>query len=176
MKRFGYAQEHDECRREQEVVTAVLSGVWTTIDDEELTAHAAECQVCGEVAAISALLRTDAEQARREVHVPAAGQVWWRAAVRARLERTHASTQPMTLMHGVTAAIAIGLLLAILGMAWPTIAGAVGGVKTLAAEMPANGDIIAAVVSAFRQSLTLALVVTAGLIITPVAIYFALSD
>jgi anti-sigma factor RsiW len=165
-----------ECPREQDVVNAVLSGVWNTIEDEELSAHSAQCETCREIAAISALLREDNEQARREAQVPAAGQVWWRAAVRARLERTQAATQPMTLMHGVTAAIAIGILLAVVGMAWPSIAGAIGGIKTLAAEIPPNGEIAVAVVGALRQSLTLALVVTAGLIITPVAIYFALSD
>lgn len=166
----------NQCPREQDVVNAVLSGVWNTIEDEELSAHAAQCDVCGEVAAISALLREDGEQARREAHVPAAGQVWWRAAVRARLERTQAATQPMTLMHGVTAALAIGILLAILGMAWPAIAGTIGGIKALVAGASASGDITAAMVGALRQSLTLALVVTAGLIVTPIAIYFALSD
>jgi len=177
MMPFEHAQGgRKECPREQDVVNAVLSGVWSSIEDEELSAHAAQCEVCGEVAAVSALLREDGEQARREAQIPAAGQVWWRAAVRARLERTQAATQPMTLMHGVTAAIAIGILLAILGMAWPTIASAIGGIKALAAAVPANGDIVTAVVGALRQSLTLALVVTAGLIITPIAIYFALSD
>ncbi|MEO8683016.1 MAG: hypothetical protein ABI665_28480 [Vicinamibacterales bacterium] len=165
-----------ECPREQEVVNAVLSGVWASIDDDEVAAHAAQCEVCGEVAAIAAVLREDAEHARREVVVPVAGQVWWRAAVRARLERTQAATQPMTLMHGLTAAIAVGLLLAILGMAWPTLTGGVEMLKSLVTIGPPSGDVTGAMLAALRQSFTLALVVTAGLIITPIAIYFALSD
>lgn len=174
---FDHAQgRSSECPREEEVVNAVLSGVWASIDDEELSAHAAQCEVCGEVAAVSALLREDSELARREVAVPGAGQVWWRAAVRARLERTQAATQPITLMHGITAAIAIGMLLAIVGMAWPTIAGSVQEVKALVRVMVPNGEVTGAVLGALRQSLALAVIVAAGLIITPLAVYFALSD
>lgn len=177
MSPFDHAQgKTNECPREEEVVNAVLSGAWASIDDEELSVHAVQCAVCGEVAAVSALLREDAELARREVAVPAAGQVWWRAAVRARLERTQAATQPITLMHGITAAIAIGMLLAILGMAWPTIAGNVQEAKALVTVMLPNGEVTGAVIGALRQSLALAVIVAAGLIITPLALYFALSD
>jgi hypothetical protein len=166
----------DECPREAEVVRAVLSGVWARIDNDELLAHTAECAVCGEVTAIAVLLREDAEQARREVLVPAAGQVWWRAAVRARLERTQAATRPMTWLHGITAAIAFGVLLAGISVAWPSVAGTVQDVRTLVGGLIPGGEVTGAIVGALRQSLTLAFVVAAGLIITPLALYFALSD
>ena len=175
MNPFDSAQGKS-CPREEDVVNAVLSGAWTILDDEELQAHAAQCTTCGEVAAITALLHDDNEQARRELAIPAAGQIWWRAAVRARLERTQAATQPMTLMHGITAAIMVGILLAMLGMAWPTIAGSVGVLKTLVDGMSPSSEVASAMLGMLRQSLSLALLVAAGLIITPLAIYFALGD
>ena len=57
-----------------------------TACDEALVAHAGNCATCREVASVSLLLREDSEHSRFDMHVPAAGQVWWRAAVRARLE------------------------------------------------------------------------------------------
>ena len=60
--------------------------------------------------------------------MPAAGQVWWRAAVRARLESTHAATRPITWMHGITAAIVLGVFLAAVTAAWPRLSSAAGWV------------------------------------------------
>jgi hypothetical protein len=118
-----------ECQREDEVVRAVLSGAWLEAADRELKSHAAACGICGEVAAVATLLRQDANHARQEIQVPAAGQVWWRAAVRARLERAQAATQPITWLHGITGACMAGVALAALTLAWPSIAGAAAWVR-----------------------------------------------
>ena len=67
------------------------------------------------------LLHEDVDHARIDVIVPAAGQIWWRAAVRARLESTHAAARPMTWMHGITGAIVIGAMLAVVTAVWPMI-------------------------------------------------------
>ena len=165
-----------ECPREQEVVQAVLAGAWASVDDQDLKAHTAECASCAEIASIAALMREDNDHARREVRVPAAGQVWWRAAVRARLEKSQAATQPITWMHGITAAITIGILLAVLSFAWPSIASNALGFKEAFAWALPSGEVTSAIVGAFRQSLTLALIVTACLVLAPIALYFALSD
>jgi hypothetical protein len=164
------------CRHEQQVVNAVLSGAWPERVDEELTVHAAQCDICAEVVAVATLLRQDHEHARREVQVPAAGQVWWRAAVRARLERAHASTQPMTWLHGITAACTLGVTVAILGIAWPSIAGGAGWVKAQLMSAAPGGEVAGLVSIALGQSLVLALVAVTCLVVAPVALYFALSD
>ena len=165
-----------ECPREQEIVKAVLAGAWASVDDQDLKAHTAACSSCAEIATIAALMRDDNDHARREVHVPAAGQVWWRAAVRARLEKTQAATQPITWMHGITAAITIGILLAVLGFAWPAIMNNAAGFREAFAWVLPSGAVTTAIVGAFRQSLALALIVTACLVLAPIALYFALSD
>lgn len=166
----------NECAREEQVVRAVLSGSWPSGSDHELTLHAAHCEICSEVAAVAAALREDHDEARRDLHVPAAGQVWWRSAVRARLETTHAATQPMTWLHGVTAAMTIGLMLAAVGIAWPSIAVAVEWAKSILVGLAPNAAIAGVVMGAVGQSVIVALVAGACLVLAPLALYFALSD
>lgn len=166
----------NHCTREEQVVGAVLSGAWPSRCEGELTMHAATCEICAEVAAVAALLREDHDDARGEVQVPAAGQVWWRAAIRARLETAQAATRPMTWLHGVTAAITIGVMLAVVGVVWPSLVGTAEWAKAVAIGVATNGDVAGAVVGAIRQSFGLALMAAACLVIAPLALYFALSD
>ena len=84
------------CLRETELVTALVE---RRDDIDALTSHAEACQGCREVVMVMRLMSEDRD-ARREVRVPAAGQVWWRAAVRARLEAVHAAARPLTWLHG----------------------------------------------------------------------------
>ncbi|MFM8534022.1 MAG: hypothetical protein ACKOEC_10650, partial [Acidimicrobiia bacterium] len=120
-----------ECPREQHVVNAVLAGAWPERCDEALVAHASTCETCKEVASVSALLREDIDSSPIDVHVPAAGQVWWRAAVRARLESTQAAAKPIGWMHAITAAMVVGVLLAILTAVWPMVPGALDTARRL---------------------------------------------
>jgi hypothetical protein len=163
-----------ECAHEDRVLTAVLAGRWPS-DDEELVAHTQQCQICGEVAEVAVVLRADHDQARREVHVPVAGQVWWRSAVRARLESTQAATRPMAWLHGVTAAITLGIMLAVIGMAWPTIVIAAGWARDTV-PLLANGEVSGMVSGVLRQSMMIAVAAAACLVLAPVLLYFVLSD
>lgn len=164
-----------ECAREAEVVSAVLSGAWPGQCDEALTAHASKCESCGEVAAVATVLREAAEHERRDVQVPVAGQVWWRAAVRARLEASHAATQPMTWLHGITAAMFIGVMLAVAGMAWPSIAAGFDAAKSVGVTL-FTSEAATAMAGPLRTTLLIALAAGAVLVIAPIAIYLALSD
>lgn len=164
-----------ECAREAEVVSAVLSGAWPGQCDEALTVHASQCEICSEIAAVAAAIREANEHERRDVQVPVAGQVWWRAAVRARLEASHAATQPMTWLHGITAALVIGVMLAVAGWAWPSIAGGLDAVKTVGAAL-LTGDAATAIAGPLRTTLLIALGAGAVLVLAPLAIYLALSD
>jgi hypothetical protein len=166
---------HD-CAREQEVVNAVLSGAWPERAGAELTAHASDCAMCGEVATVATLLREDHEQARSVVQVPAAGQVWWRAAVRARLERAQAATQPMTWLHGITAACMAGVALTAITLAWPSVIGGIAWVREQLLDTTPAGDVAGLVTMALGQSLVLGLVAAICLVVAPVVLYFALSD
>jgi len=164
-----------ECAREDLVLGAVLAGRWPSAD-EELVAHAQQCEICREVAEVAVVLRADHDHARREVHVPVAGQVWWRSAVRARLESAQAATRPMAWLHGVTAAIALGVLFAIIGMAWPSLIVAADWAREVAAPLIANGEVSGAVSGVLRQSMVIAVAAAAGLLVAPVLLYFVLSN
>jgi hypothetical protein len=161
-----------ECPREHEVVSAVLLRRWPHGCDEDLRAHAAECAVCQETVTVAALLHEDGQAERREVQVPAAGQVWWRAAIRARVEAVQAAERPMTWLHGVAGACAVGIVAALAGAAWPLVA-------TWFSERSWSlsvGAIGALVVSLLQRSLPLVILAAAFVILAPIAIYFAMSD
>jgi hypothetical protein len=164
-----------DCPQEQRVVNAVLSGAWPRCDDELVT-HAAGCPTCREIASVAVLLREDIDHARIDVHVPAAGQVWWRAAVRARLESTQSATKPMTWMHGITAAIALGVLLAGLTALWPYVPQLVNSVRTLATGYVPSAEVTSAIAGSLRLSAILGVFAAVFMIVTPLAVYFVLSD
>jgi hypothetical protein len=165
-----------DCPTEPFVVNAVLSGRWPHDCDETLVAHARGCVMCRDVANVSLLLREDSEYSRFEMHVPAAGQVWWRAAVRARLEGTTAASRPITWMHGITAAIVAGVLLAVVTTVWPMLPGAIDIVKTSARQLFPSAEMAGAVAGALQRSLLIALVAAVLLVLAPLALYFVLSD
>ena len=167
--------DHD-CIHEGDVVAAVLGRRWDRANDD-LKQHAAQCETCRDVVAVASVLSADQEHARYEVRVPAAGQVWWRAAVRARLEAAHAAARPLTWLHGIAGACALGLAVAVAGMAWPTIRD-IGA--WLAEQVPGVdsglGDVAVLMSAAIQKSLPLAFIVAAFMVLAPVALYFALSD
>ena len=165
-----------ECVHEHVVVDAVLSGRWPRQCDESLVAHAATCEVCNEVAAITALIHDDSERSRLDVQVPAAGQVWWRSAIRARMESTEAAMRPMTVMHAVTGAVALGVLLAIGTVAWPFAVPLLERGWSFAVTFFPNPEVASSVASGLRQSAMLGLLAAALLVLAPLlAIYVALS-
>ena len=110
-----------ECAREHEVVAVVLSGRWPEGSDRELREHADACPICGDVVAIAPVLRQD--QRGADVQVPAAGQVWWRAAIRARSDAARDAARPMVWLQAIAGAGAAGAALAGVSMMWPRIQG-----------------------------------------------------
>lgn len=165
-----------ECPHEAAVVNAVLSGQLPERCDHELVTHTLACEICSEVASIARLMQDEAERSRYETHVPASGQVWWRAAIRARLDSTQAATRPMTWLHGITAAVAIGVLLALMSAAWPMVTPMLERGWTLAAGYFPSADVATAVANGLRLSAMLGLIGAAILLLAPLAVYFALSD
>jgi hypothetical protein len=171
-----FQQSPAECPREQQVVNAVLAGAWPHGCDDNLVAHAAACEACREVASVSVLLREDIDQSRIEVHVPAAGQVWWRAAVRARLESTQAAARPMGWMHAITGAIVLGVFLAIVTTVWPMVPGVLQTLRAASADFFPRTEVATAIAGGLVQTVMIGVVAAALLLLAPLAVYFALSD
>ena len=165
-----------DCPREQDVVNAVLGGMWPDRCDDSLVAHAANCVTCGEVAQVSMVLREDVDHARIDVIVPAAGQIWWRAAVRARLESTHAAARPMSWMHAITGAIVLGVFLAAITAVWPMLPGIINVIRATSLEVLPSPEVARAIAGGLTQIAGLAIIAAAIMVIAPLALYFALSD
>jgi hypothetical protein len=163
-----------ECPHEFEVVQAVLGGRLEHSD--EVRMHAESCEVCREVVAVASLIRDDRDDAFGEVHVPAAGQVWWRAAIRARLEAAHSAARPMTWAHGVAGACAAGLAVGIIGLAWPTIDRAWAWLGDRVGIINPSTLVVTDLASAMLQRTLPFGLAAACLLLAPLALYFALSD
>jgi hypothetical protein len=109
-----------DCTREEEVVALVLSGGWPDGASAELRTHGESCAVCRDVIAIVPALRAD-QQRMSDVQVPAAGQIWWRSAIRARAEAARAAARPMVWLQALTGAGAVGLAVAGVTTVWPRL-------------------------------------------------------
>lgn len=165
------------CPREQEVLSAILAGRWPGECDGELTAHAAHCGICGDVATVASVLRDDCHAAGLDIRVPAAGQVWWRAAVRARLDAAQAAARPITWIHGVTGASAAGLTATAVGAAWPWIRQGVDWASLRMSALEQDTAALAALAGdSVLRGLPFAIAIGACLVLAPIALYFALAD
>ena len=172
-----------ECPREHDVIAASAAGRWPGGGDESLHIHVTECGVCQEVAAIASLLRVEREGLHEDVSVPSAGQVWWRAAIRARLEASQQAARPLSWLFGVSVACAAGLAASVVELLWSPVQQALGAVAPTAWTASFGVGSIARVLPAFAElspftatSAFLLLGVAACLVLAPLALYFALAD
>ena len=145
-----------ECARESDVLDALASARWPDRVDAELAQHVSSCEVCQDVIAVASAMQEDHEAAWRDANVPSSGQMWWRAEMRARQEAIRDASRPVTIAQGVAALFALVVVAAAGWFAWPTLQG-------LFATPP-------------PFLLPLAIGLLALLVVTPVALYFVLSD
>jgi hypothetical protein len=82
----------------------------------------------------------------------------------------------MTLLHGIAGGCAVGLLTAVIVAAWPWVVEAMSDLRTRLAMLGPTADEIAAVTVAVSQHGLLIMLGAACLVLTPLALYFALSD
>jgi hypothetical protein len=171
-----------ECPREQDVIAALIARRWSG-DGDELRIHALECPVCKEIVDVVGLLHLDREDLHEEVNVPAAGQVWWRAAIRARLEASQQATRPLSWLFGISVACVIGLALAAVELLWSPVQYALRA----ASPSPLSASSALSEIGGWLTSLAnlapftttgflVLLGATACLLLAPLALYFALSD
>jgi hypothetical protein len=139
-----------------------------------VVSHLSSCASCREVAALTAVLRDERDEALVAARVPSAGVVWWRAERRARLEAAQVAARPITVATGLAIASAIGVLASLAGAlawwwrTWLDVPVRLGQGTLLIAEG----------LSTSPSGLRLALWLAAGalLLATPVAWYVATRD
>ena len=105
------------CAHEDAVIAAALDA--TGVVPGDVAAHLRSCDSCRDLHTIASAIHDDNAVALAEAHVPSAGQVWWRAELRARQAATALAARPITVATGVAAAAIIGLLASLTGvLAW----------------------------------------------------------
>ena len=174
-----------DCVREADVIACALRGGGPVRLGEELQQHVAGCEICGELLEVMAMLHQDHAAAAADVTVPAAGQVWWRAAVRARLEAAQTAARPMTWAQGITGATLLGITCAAIVLGWPSLgrliglareAGPAGGWGRWVEGWDGSMRLLPSMLAAVEGSLPLALVVIAAVVVMPLLVlYFALA-
>jgi hypothetical protein len=149
-----------DCPREQDVLEAIASTRWA----DDLRAHAAECQVCGDLAIVASAFQDERDAAWIEAHPPTSGQVWWRATMRTRAEAARAAARPITALQALTAACVIGVFAALLTRSSASIEQLV--VRTIN-ELSTTP---------MQPALVVGLLLGAAVILTPFVLYFVLRD
>jgi hypothetical protein len=153
---------NSECTREAEAMQIVHSGCWPDRCPEGLRSHITECSICADAVEIALAFRDDLEAALPDVHVPPPGLVWWRAELRARQEAMRKVSQPMTLVQAFGGACAVGVAVALLSRAWPSVKEAIALIDPSTFSYPLWTMMIAAAIVL--------------LIVAPLAMYLVLSD
>ena len=105
--------------------------------------------------------------------------MWWRLQRRARREESERAMRPITVVQAVTLACAVGVLAAVVGMVVPDAARVVAWLAALRHGAEAAGAASLPTTAAQLLSpggIALGLAGALLLIVTPVAIYFAVSD
>jgi len=166
--------KHAACTREDEVL-ALVSRLHGALHDPDVLAHVEECDTCAAMVSLATALRTDRDEMLRAAHVPAAGQVWWRAALRAHADAAHAARRPIVWLQGIAAACLLGVATAFGGAVWGTVHDGVASLVTRAPRLDVSVD-IGRVAGVLQPVLPLAIVIGVCLLVTPVVVYLALSD
>jgi hypothetical protein len=146
-----------DCWREAQVISAIISGRWPHGVEDDLRVHAESGATCREVVDVASILRID-RLASADVPVPAAGQVWWRAAIRARAEQAGAAARPMIWLQAGIGAAAAGLAAAGVSIMWPRV--------SAMWVSPVH-------VATLQESLPFLLAIGVGVIAAPIAFYLA---
>jgi hypothetical protein len=166
------------CARELEIAEAMLSAGGTAALPQECRLHLESCGECRDLIEVIAMLRDEHARTANDVSVPAAGQVWWRAAVRARLEEAQAAARPVTWAQGVTGATLFGVTCAAVILSWPAVR-RLASLVWVRWEDGWDASALATVpptLAAVEHGLPLVLGVIAAVVVMPLAVlYFALA-
>ena len=163
------------CAREQELLAIV--GRWHGgLHDPDVVAHVAGCDTCAAMVSLAAALRTDRDEMLRAAHVPAAGQVWWRAALRAHAEAAHAAGRPIVWLQGIAAACLVGVAAAFGASAWDAVRDGVTWLAARAPRLDVGSVDVSRLAGVLQPILPLAIAIGVCVLVTPVLVYIALSD
>lgn len=127
-------------------------------------------------AIVADAIAAEASLARSEAQPPSSAIVWWRAQMRARQEAAQLAEKPITIVHAVSIAAGIGLMLSLVGYAVAGVRGSVGWLSGLSHSIAgAAGALPTVDLTSGWVPLTLtAMLIT--VIVASVAAYFIYAD
>jgi hypothetical protein len=166
-----------QCPHEHEVITAILAGRRPS-HCASLQAHAAECEICRDLVAVVTLLQADRHELHEQVRVPSAGQVWWRAAIRSRVEASQQVARPLSWLFGISVACVAGLAVTVVELLWSPVQRVLTWASpwTMTFGFGENGPRALTELIPFTTIALVLLGAAACLLLAPLALYFVLSD
>jgi hypothetical protein len=162
------------CPLEADIVEAVLSGRWPSAVEPELRAHATECALCAEVADVAGMICADRAEASAHAHVPSSSQVWWQAAMQARVDAQRAAARPIIILQRVAAACTGGTILAI--FTWIGSRAPWSALTALVPSFSQASDLAQTSALAREGTISIVLAFAACALFAPVVLYLLLSD
>jgi hypothetical protein len=108
------------------------------------------------------LFEAESRAVMQGAQLPEAGQIWWKAAIRARAESTDAAARPMIWLQALAGAAAAGLALGAGTSVWPRLSGVLRQL-----DPAAPSSVLAAVPLPLVAAIGLAIVAA------PIAFYLA---
>jgi hypothetical protein len=115
--------KHKGCENEARILEALGQGVAPAAMEEPLRRHIAGCASCAEAVSVYELFQNDSEQLCASALLPNAGRVWWRATLAARRAAAERALRPILIAERAALAVGGGVLLALLILAAPWLAG-----------------------------------------------------
>jgi len=100
-----------ECIREQEVLDAITAGRWPDRLGEDLSSHVEGCAICADLGLVAQSLSADYQESLKDVRVPSAGLVWWKAELRARQDAVRTVNRPIRWAQYIAAGCGIAAVL-----------------------------------------------------------------
>jgi hypothetical protein len=163
-----------ECPREQDVLDAIAANRWPRRCEDELRVHVSACSICQDLIAVVGPLVDEHDQALKEVRLPPASVVWWRAQIRARNEAARAAAWPLTMAQAAAIVTVLSVAATLVTTGWAKLDGwgtalvtLVGNIRSIEVPLPAFIG---------QHAMLLALAFGTCLVIAPLVIYLAVSD
>ena len=154
----------------------IVSGRWETGAGESLRDHVQACDFCAELASLATLFAEAREVVGRDAPLPAAGQVWWRSAIRGRLEDQRAAERPLVWLYAAAIAVGVSLTAAVARFVAPALADATASLAAAGEEF-AVWRWTASLTEAALPSMPFVLAAGAALLVLLLPLlYVALSD
>jgi len=113
------------CENEIQILDALGEGLGREALEEPLRRHIESCASCSETVSVYELFQTENAQLCAVAPIPEAGRVWWRATRAARRAAAERALRPILVAERVALAIGGGVLIALLILAAPWLAGQV---------------------------------------------------